>query len=319
MRQPATAILVIGAVLLCGCWNFYESLEMGAWHEAGSPQIPPPNLPGEADSELVITTLAPGSGQEVAPGDLVQVSITTTTDYYREVAVGDKNRYVPESPRIDTIGPLVIWLWTGREPPVGPRMQEAQKWGSLGSGVVRRALIGRQVGARFQVVMRRDSTISGGGSIPLYAFGLPDADTLSSDERLWPFLTTAASELHRSRVSEFEILKSCPGRLLRRTARVTQWGWSPRLWHGDGWRRTPTYRTDDLRWSALEGQCAPPDGKVRLEIGPIYWSGPIERDYDSLVRWTETYERARPREKLPHEYEIKRPEMTQGDLYSRLF
>lgn len=302
MRQPPTAILMIGAVLLGGCGNAYQNYEMGDWYEVGSPQQPPIPSPGLVDLEIAITTLAPGSGQEVAPGDLVQVRITAKTDYYRHEGDSIGSRLAGDDPGVVTLGPFVVWLWTGREPPL--KWEEQDYWGGLGASALRRTLIGRPVGTRLQVSIPGNGPARG-GSVPLYGFGLQyEGHTLYAHERNpWPYLLTVAREWGRLRISEIEILKRCPGRLYRRTARVTQWGWLP-LWGGGN---GDTYRHGGLNWSALEGQCAPPDGKVWLEMGPLGWG---------LYNWQPYYRKERPSAKFPHEYNLKRREL--GDFVYKL-
>jgi hypothetical protein len=308
MRQQAIAIPLIGAVLFGGCGNIYEDLDMGPWYEVGSVQQAPINIPGEP--ELAFAVLAPGGGREVVTGDLVQLKITVTTNHHRKWK-GD--RFLPGNPDVRIMGPFVLWLWTGREPPVATTLEkegmtlvgldeEEAKWGYLGSRELRRALVGRRVGERLQVSLPVDAEV--GGSIPLYGFALEGTGhTLYGAYKMnpWPSLTIADREIDGTRMSEIEILKTCPGRLYRRTALVAQRGWP------GPWSNGPTYRRGDLCWSALESRCTTRDSNARLEVGPMRCTNGEGRT--AIPGWQLLYQQIYPPEKVPHEYNLDRPEL----------
>jgi hypothetical protein len=86
----------------------------------------------------------------------------------------------------------------------------------------------------------------------------------------------------RGNPTEIEILEACPGRLLRRTAELRQWG--PVMRFFDSYN--PTSRTGTLGWTALEGDCGEPRGKVRFELGPLYLEQHMLLDWDSSYRRT---------------------------------
>jgi hypothetical protein len=87
---------------------------MGPWEEVGQAQSP---IAGE-QSSFEVTTLVPGDGPVVMPGDLVKAKLTVTT-----VDSHGSTRNNPD--------PQVIWVWTGRTPqPVTG--QDAGTYGELG-------------------------------------------------------------------------------------------------------------------------------------------------------------------------------------------
>ena len=100
--------------MLAGCGNASQHLSMGPWEEVGQAQSP---IAGE-QSVFEVTTLVPGDGPVVRPGDLVKAKVTVTT-------VDNQGRTRDPSP------PHVIWVWTGRTPqPVTG--QDVSTYGTLG-------------------------------------------------------------------------------------------------------------------------------------------------------------------------------------------
>jgi hypothetical protein len=98
---------------------------MGPWEEVGQAESP---IAGE-QSSFEVTTLVPGDGPVVRPGDLVKAKVTVTT-------VDNQGRTRDPSP------PHVIWVWTGRTPqPVTG--QDVSTYGTLGGAQPRATLINR--------------------------------------------------------------------------------------------------------------------------------------------------------------------------------
>jgi hypothetical protein len=145
------------------------------------------------------------------------------------------------------------------------------RWGSPGSGRLRRALVGSAVGDRLALRLARDS-----GSlvtIPLAAMTVHDAATGGRDNP-WP-----AIDFHKAAATiSLDILEACPARLYRRSADVGQAGYMLNMFD----MSYPNTRQGKLTWSALEAACA--TRKVRLEIGPLYFRN------GSLYNWRYTYQ-----------------------------
>jgi len=277
-QSIASAVFAVG--LLSGCGNVYEDVNIGSWHKAGSSQIPP----SSDDMKIEVTPVRSGSGPRVQAGDLVKLSVVVTTDSQN---LGRQVRMA---------SPKTVWLWTGTEPNPQTFVEEG-KWGSLGSFVIRRALVGKNVGDQFKIRISEISRFSR-AYIPVYGFyNRYGGNSTLVDGDQYPSLSVAERAPSFERTSELEIVATCPGELYRRTADVTQWG----LWPGWGGTKTRTFRKGTLRWSALSARCPPPDGNVPFEVGPLYVGAP--HDDSHLQNWQMTYRRARPPEKFPNEYE----------------
>jgi len=276
-----------------GCGNAIDDLKMGDWQEAGSQQAPVPRLAGSA----VLIPLESGVGPAVEPGDLVQVKVTVLANAMRarkEQRIGDDNI------RDRTQSTATVWLYAGREPGVRD-YENMEAWGNLGSARIRRVLIGHTLGERFRVDSSNDA--EGYMDIPMHGFsvlGLTSRSLWPQESNPWPSLKIVQRRGSRVISAEMEIVRICRGRLYRRSGEMTQWGIVPN-W---GEMNYKTSRKGTLRWSAIEGDCPPPTGKVRFEIGPLYMHPP--RQAGMLYNWQGSYRRARPPAKFPHEYDVRR-------------
>jgi len=64
-------------------------------------------------------------------------------------------------------------------------------------------------------------------------------------------------------------------------------------------------RADTIRWSALEGRCGAPDGKVWLQIGPLYYVHIKDKRPTNLYDWASSYKLLRLASEFPEEYNVK--------------
>ena len=268
------SLIVIG---LSGCDR--ESLSMEQWSEIGTREPPVTTFKGE----VVMTPVAPGRGQIVQPGDLVKIEIS---------------------------GPKAVtaWLWTGREPE-SRDYANVYAWGDLGSARIRKALVGRSLGERFMLTLEKGAE-GGAEPIPLNGFGaraeytLRDNGTLAKPRRWSEVTPLESSAVGESGKAEITITQICQGRLFRRTAVMRQRGTVVNMFE----MSYGSVREGTLRWSALEGTCPSPEGKVRFEVGPLYYYR--GRQDLTLYNWSDSYRRLRPPDRFPDEYDVRVPPST---------
>jgi len=242
-------MLIAASFLLHGC-NVYEHAAESDWQDVGKKEPPTTDLGG-----LLITPLSSGHGPTVQAGDLVRVRV-----YSQKRGLTTREMFAPDPVRFEA------WLWTGRGPNDDPDTPVGD-WAYLGATPVRTSLIGKAVGERFRIGLP-EGTRRATFSIPVYGLTTGNRNEYSIgrySERQWPFVDLPEDENGHS-WGDIEILERCDGRLLRRTATLTQWG--PVLNMFDSYY--PTSRLGVLGWTALEASCAPPRGKVRFEVGPLY-------------------------------------------------
>ena len=261
---------------------------MGQWQEAGLREPPSP----ESKDESSVEDMAVGHGPIVRAGDLVQIKVRVAVapSHYQARSITNERRE-----------PAILWLWTGKEPDLREH-SSLSAWGDLGSPRVRKALVGRAVGAR--ILFAPDKKWI--EAVPLKGFAVQDAYKLIDNgtlekPKLWRHVELADRRAWldpEARGLEIEILQTCEGRLLRRTALMRQSGTIFNIFE----MSYRSKREGTLRWSALEGTCASPVSKVRFEIGPLYYyRGRADHD---LYNWEDSYRRMRPPAKYPHEYMI---------------
>lgn len=256
---------------------------MGGWHETSVQEAPPLLSPSDVAK---VTTLIPGGERVVRPGDLVKLRAWRT--YSR------KGQAPVLRPPVD------LWVWTGKPTDPGNDELPYYSWGWLGAASLQNALVGRTDGERFALgrpLLNPGSLVWAPKSV-FAAFTMKDFVLLQKDNIAivsYPEVMLAG-DFQSVLTSEIEILAICPARLYRRTATLTQWGHILNVMD----MNYSQSRRGTLRWSALEGDCDPPEGKKRFEIGPIYWHqyATPGRLYD----WVNSYKRLRPPEKFPHEY-----------------
>jgi len=268
-----------------------EGISVGEWRETGTSQ--PPLIDRNVD--LRMATLTPGTGDLVKAGDLVKLRVVTgrvCKKYPGPVTFTGESE------------PDILWLWTGREPGLsadsecaGPGKScndadlwaEESRWGRLGDKSLRKALIGRPVGETFE--LKQGPAKEGYVAVPLYGFHVIFDNATLNDGRshAW-FPESRIAHLNKfdetqNIWAEVEILAACPGRLLRRQAKMGEF---------------------TVRWSALEGKCRAPGESVRLQIGPLNFSR-YDPFQGSNAQWKYRYRQVRLPEKFPEEYGIKRP------------
>jgi hypothetical protein len=281
-------IAISGAVVsLAGCGSASEHLMMGQWQEVGQAESPA----GE-QSSFVVTTLVPGDGPVVRPGDLVKAKLTVTTV--------DSHGSTRNNPP-----PQIIWVWTGRapQPETGA---DFGTYGMLGGEQPRATLIDRHLHEQFQIVLREGiSPEVGIGTLPergLIDYKFSRLRTTALVHGVWvgplEWPEVALRRMGEGRPSaRIEILEICPAaRLYRRTATLTQDG----IVVTTGDINYPRHRQGTLGWSALDAQCPAPDGHVRFQAGPFHLS-----DLQSptlLYDWSDSYVRLRPADQHPEEW-----------------
>ena len=272
LHRPGPAVVgwTLALLILAGCES--ESLSMGKWQQVGIREAPISALRGDARIEL----LEAGTGRTVEAGDLVKIRVTVTQRVNQDVTKFD---------------PVVAWLWTGREPE--PRTFESlSQWGDLGSARIRKTLIGRRIGDRFRFALSAGAK----GEEIIAKNGFAVADAYAPHEHgqpigsyKWPRFVVGRPPYEWSEVhSEVELLNACAGSLYKRTAVLRQRGTIFNIFE----MAYNSEREGTLRWSALEANCPAPDGKVRLEVGPLYYT--LGREGRMLFNWSDSYRRLRP-------------------------
>jgi len=254
-RRAAASAAALACLLLQGCGNLYEHVSEGAWREVGA------NAPASSSADLAVSLLTRGAGSEVHAGDLV---------YARIRVLRPSAGRSPAEPEV-----FNAWIWSGRSPRDDVGTADIATWAELGSQELRATVLGKSVGDRYSVTLERNAQKH---TLRLPLYGLADQDSVEPRDHksLWPVLDT------RGHPTEIEILDACPGRLLRRTAELRQWG--PVMRFFDSYY--PTSRRGTLGWTALEGDCGEPHGKVRFELGPMYLEQHMLLDWSSSYRRT---------------------------------
>ena len=276
-RPGRTLGIVITLCLsVCGCYNAHESIAMGEWKEVGAAESPVTS----ANVDATITPLAAGNGAIVKAGDLVQVRVT----WNRKTNIVEGNQVTEKREvRPDT---TTAWLWTGREPEVVDPLiaflegasGRTSSWGYLGSPSLRAGLIGQALNSSFRFLHKPGSETT----VPLSGLILAGGFfTVQSDDTL-----------------DLKIIKICRGHLYRREAVLSQMGWVP-------FPSTDikVSRRGTLRWSALEGECGPGDGKVRFQTNALYQPAKGET---VLLDWHASFERLRPYSRFPEDYRMEK-------------
>lgn len=119
---PSMARVCAAVLVLTGCGNAFESIEVGDWQEVGRAELPIDFRPGE----YRITTLEPGHEPSIKAGNLVHASVMVTTESATHVSAD-------------------VWVWTGQEPEASGQSRtslETPTFGGLGSARLRRAFPG---------------------------------------------------------------------------------------------------------------------------------------------------------------------------------
>jgi hypothetical protein len=115
----------------------------------------------------------------------------------------------------------------------------------------------------------------------------------------WPALALR-SEYGGNPSAQIEILEICPAaKLYRRTATLTQVG----VIVTTGDLKYAKNRKGTLGWTAIDAQCPAPDGQVRFQAGPFYYSDVMD-DPQPLADWSGSYGHLRPPEKYPEEWQV---------------
>ena len=292
MTHSARHLAVLAAVVaLAGCGALNEHLSMGEWRELGEARPPVDALNGG----FVVTTIVPGQGPVVGAGDLVKARVVVTTV--------DMAGETPLNP-----SPQVIWVWTGRGPQVDDQdsVADLNTFGWLGGERPRGALIGRHLHEQFEMHLgagARPDT----GDLPLRGIIDFPASRLEARASIkgqlaipleWPAVALRGQG-GGNPAARIEILAICPGaRLYRRTATLRQFG--PIFSTGDV--KYANSRKGTLGWTALDAQCPAPDGHVRFEAGPFYYSR--LHDPELLAYWSQSYQRLRPPADYPQEWHV---------------
>jgi hypothetical protein len=277
----ARVLLSLSAAILCGCENFSEHVDIGAWEP--QPPAAAPELSPEHEPAVTTTTLVEGHGRLVEVGELVHLR------YHRFVRSGDG------SERREAAGEA--WVWTGWEPE-----PDQGTWGDFGTPALRRALIGRNVGDTVDLRVGYDYAEL---VAPAYAITTPRSVHVGLNEAMESPQISVSRVLAGGRYawsgpsrSEVEILDSCSAALATRTGTLRQWGYHFNMFGS-------AYQTDRhglLRWSRLTATCAGSSGEFRRTIGPIYWR-PEPWTAHGLMAWRGTYANVHGRERFPDDYD----------------
>jgi hypothetical protein len=182
---------------------------MGPWEEVGQAQSP---IAGE-QSSFEVTTLVPGDGPVVMPGDLIKAKLTVTTVYSQ-----GNTQHNPD--------PQVIRVWTGRtpQPETG---QDVGTYGELGGEQPRATLIDRHLHERFQIELREVAS-NVIGAFPVRGFIDSRWTRLRTTAPLhgmyvgplkWPDVDLRSfGGAEKTPSARIEILEICPGAKLYRRA-----------------------------------------------------------------------------------------------------
>jgi hypothetical protein len=265
---------VLGLAAFASSGNAWQRISVGPWNEVGKAEAPLDDEPVGS----VIETTQPGTGRVVTAGDLVQVRLQEH----------------------------VVWLWLGREPPIGESGRGTPgdaPFGNMGSPHVRNALIGRTEHEKFTLRLAIGSRRS--VAVPARVFATDplgndrivarDAKAVPSSVPDWPEVVFIASADSADLVLESEILEVCQAKLFQRTATLRQWGWVVG-WGEQEWRFA---REGLLSWSLLDAQCAGPRGNLKIQVGPIH-----SADQGGLFNWAASYLHLRPAVQFPEEWSV---------------
>ena len=274
MTRPPLFVL-LPLLVLAGCDNFRESVTIESWKSAVITEAPAPPFDGH-EIRIGTTAVTEGSGAQVMPGDLVHLR------YTRTVTWANKTEHAQRAAE--------VWVWTGREPDPGMEF-----WGKFGSPELRTTLIGRKVGEIFEL---RASTKYDEITAPLYGIAGPVSPRKGRSQFIGQYAAMEPKILAGGESwSAIEILAACPAKFATRRGRMTQWGYVFNTF-GSAWE---TDRDGELRWSAVEAKCPPPDGEVRFMLGPIYWTEePVVSGM--LMAWQSTFRSQRPKRTFPEDY-----------------
>jgi hypothetical protein len=264
----ALAAGLCALALTSGCDNAVEHLAVEEWREVGTATAP------RTDARYLITTLAPGGGREVLPGDLVRLRVVTSNGGEREVVV-----------------------WTGSR-------TVADALPVLGADGLRAALVGRRVGERFTIgtaqAAQEVSWLPMHGAMSTLDFpGLSSAfaeDGVRLRAREWPRVDLSSTDSEPSDV-QIEVLDACAARLLQRTATLRQWGYVVEL----SAERVAPRRSGTLHWLKFDAACA--EGTRRLQVGPLYDQRASSRG-QGLYGWEGSYVALRPPERFSEEWDL---------------
>ena len=282
IARPLLLCALAAGSLLAGCDNARESVDLGTWQPAAASDPPPPPVAPQREIEIVTTPLGEGTGPTVSRGDLVHLRFTRTSTW--------SNGIEHES------GTHEAWIWTDWEPEAG-----FEYWGYFGSPELRNTLVGRQVGERFQLRVVSDYAEI---KAPLFGIARPGSphtglnEVMSGSPQTEPVVLAGGKfAWNQPARSDVEILASCPATLSTRSGQIAQWGHHYNMF-GSAYQ---TDRRGIIRWSRLDAHCPPPDGSVRIILGPVYWRSEPWADH-ALMGWQNTYLDKVPLASHPEDY-----------------
>jgi len=263
--QPHVFALLV-MLLLAGCGNAYEKLELGAWQSVGSKELPP----GEKllKRELLNMTIADtGRGRVVGPGSMVLIRVEALTGHFLD----EETKY--------PIRDVEAWVWIGsirllRREGIGGN---ATRDMPLGSALLRELLVGLHEGGVISV--SRGASQLDVLQIPLRGFLLHFSLSFSGDGMEDSEYVSIAEK------GEYKITiqKVCTGKPSHKKAIMRQWGYVFN-W-GDMHYRIA--REGTLEWLAIDVDCDRGE-QLRFEKGPSY--GPFTPGFDSpLLGWKQSY------------------------------
>jgi hypothetical protein len=288
VRRACYLMMLAAVAALTGCGNAFEHLTLGEWREVGQAQPPPV---AADQSSFIVETTAPGDGPVINAGDLVKARVTVTT-----VSEGGTTRGNPS--------PTVAWVWTGRD---SEPYASFATYGMLGGDRPRSTLIGRHLHEQFEISLPpkadpKTGDLPENGILAYPPSRLAVGASIKGQLVSPPEWRTVAlrGEGGGNPSAQIEILEICPAaKVYRRTGTLNQLGMIFTV--GDMKYANSLYGA--LGWTAIEAQCPAPDGHVRLQAGPFYYTDILDRH--ALASWSTSYISLRPARKHPDEWQAR--------------
>jgi len=287
VRRACQLALLATVAPLAGCGNAFEHLTLGEWREVGQAQPPPV---AADQSPFIVLTRATGYGPVINAGDLVKARITVTT-----VSEGGSTRENPPT--------TIAWVWTGRD---SEPYASFATYGMLGGDRPRSTFIGRHLHELFEIFLPpkadpKTGDLPENGILAFPQSRLSVGAMIEGQLVPAPEWRTVAlrGEGGGNPSAQIEIIEICPSaKVYRRTGTLNQLG----LIFTVGDMKYAMSRQGTLGWTAIEAQCPAPDGHVRLQAGPFYYSTIL--DDHALADWSTSYMSLRPPRKHPDEWQV---------------
>ncbi|CAN5491872.1 hypothetical protein BH11PSE11_BH11PSE11_30130 [soil metagenome] len=242
MRSIWCAISI--SVFLQGCGNVLDSFTVGEWKQVVDVRLP------AAEASLDVRQVREGTGATVRQNDLVKIRL-------RELSAS-------------LTSPLTYDLWVFSGNGAEDTFDDSGPDLFLGSGAVRKELVGRKAGEIFSIKSLANAPRGLILRLPFKAIRWPGVQR----DFIPPHGATDANKRRASLEfgtqqkleAEIEIIETCPSQLFVRSGKVTQYGLDLSILGSVAY---DTHRYGNLKWWKFESRC-PGKANSRIEAGPYY-------------------------------------------------